>query len=506
MAEDALLALDLGTTFLKAVLFDLKGNVLAKSSREIPLYRPYPTWAEQNPEDWWNLACEATRSVVKNIPDGFSIAAIGLSSFRESVVPINSQGRKTADCILWMDKRAVDEVEELREAIGAEEIHKRTGMIPAPNFTAPQLLWLKHHSPETLIGADFFLSPRDYLAYRLTGEFITDYSLASRTMLYEVGGRWWEDLCSYVGVRPSQFPPVRYSDEVVGRLKRSASSHLDLPKDIPVVAGAGDRACEGIGTSAIGGRAMISTGTATNVSTCVGAVPVPMDTRVIYSQHALRDQWLVEQGISSTGSILKWFADLLQLDEESRFEELASEAGSSPVGSRGLLLLPFFSGARSTRWNQEARGVLLGLTLDHRRGDIVRAILEGVAYEVRACVEILVENATDPSEMIFVGGGARSQVWAQIMADVLARPVQIPAQTEGAAFGASLLAGVGVGLFGNVATAARELAAYSEQVEPDSSRSSQYSTIYASYNHLYQRLAPMFTEMAQLHLGLSELT
>jgi len=263
---EKILTIDIGTTACKVILFDLEGNILAKSNREYPTYTPQIEWAEQDPLDWWKEALEGIREVVQ-AAGAEGILAIGLSSQRETVVPLDREGNVLSRAISWMDRRSRPEAEEISRQFGKDTIHKITGLIPDSTFTATKLLWLKKHQSEILQKAYVFLQPKEFIGYMLTGEAATDHSLASRTMMFDINKRqWWEDIFEFVGIKSSQFPRLCYADEVIGYLKEDVAKILGLKSGIPVVSGGGDRPLEALGTGIVGNRVMESTGTATNVS------------------------------------------------------------------------------------------------------------------------------------------------------------------------------------------------------------------------------------------------
>lgn len=499
-----ILTYDLGTTACKTVIFDLQGRVLAEASQGYPTHRPDPLTAEQSPEDWWGAVVATTgHCLAAMAAQGYSardLVAIGLSSQREGVVPLDADGQKLGDCILWMDQRAQPQAEAMARDLGWERLHRTTGKIPNAMYTAAKLLWLREHQPDVFHRAVAFLQPKNYLCYRLTGMFANDYSLASVTMLLDVAHRtWWEEAFDYIGLRSDQFPPNYFSDEIVGHVTRAAAAALGLPSGLPVVIGAGDRACEatGAGVSAsphspTPSRAMESSGTTTNVA-CASAEPIrDLDPRVLCSVHALRDQWLIEQGLTASGSIVQWCCEQFYREAADPYAAFTAEAAARPAGSQGTLLLPFLAGARATRWNPKAHGVFFGLTLAHERGDLARSILEGVAFEVRACFRILQGMGLTPDEIVLLGGGASSSLWNQLKASVLNRPLHRPRVTEAASLGAMILAAAGIGAVEEPVQAARELNPLVETFSPNLGEAAVYAELVPLYEQLYERLEPVF--------------
>lgn len=476
-----ILTLDLGTTALKATLFDLDGDVLAAAQTTFPTRRPRPGWAEQDAQEWWQATVSATRQVVRAaaapVP---ALAGVGLTSQREGVVPVDERGEPVAACIIWMDRRAQPEA----EALGREfpDLHRRTGMRPEATFTAAKVRWLARHEPETLRRARWLLQPRDFLYFRLTGVVLTDPSLASRTMLYDLRARAWApDLVAAAGASPDQLPPVLPSLWAPGRLTAEAAGALGLPEGTPVVVGGGDRACEALGTGARPGRAMESTGTTTNLSLPAEGLPEVPDG-ILVSLHVVPGQVLLEQGLSASGAALEWVRVLAGLT----VADLDEVAPQSPPGARGLRLLPHFHGARAPWWDPAARAVWSGFTLAHDRPDLVRSVLEAVACEVRGCLEVLRASGQRVEEVVLAGGGARSRVWAAIKAHTWRLPVLLPRVTEAASLGAMVLAAAGLGL-----RPLEEAAALNPpvgRIDPDPALAAQYDRVYAEHRALYQRM------------------
>lgn len=500
----AILTYDLGTTGLKTALFDpADGRLLALAEHEIPTGRPQPSWAEQDPLDWWQAVVETTRAALAGAP--VQVAAIGLSSQRETVVPCSAEGEPLGPAVLWMDRRAQDEAGALAERLGVEEIHQVTGMAAETTFTAPKLLWLKRHQPDIYRAARWFLQPKDFLALRLTGAPFLDPSLASRSVLYDVRRRdWWPAMLEELELTPDRLPPVVDSSRAGGFLTRAAAEILGLPPFIPVAAGGGDRACEALGAAVGEGRVMESTGTATNVSAVAGRLGDRLAPGILTSAHVLPGHWMLEQGISTGGSILKWLRDSVT---GLSYEEMSRLAAHSRPGANGLLLLPFFMGARATRWNPQARGAFFGLTLGHQSGDLARAAMEGLALEIRACLELLDQQGVAVSELVTLGGGAASAVWRQIKADITGRPVNTVQVAHAASMGAMILGASAAGLVGDPLGAARALNPIIGQSLPRATHSDFYKELFRLYNELYrsvERLYPQLNALAASAPGQEE--
>lgn len=485
---DTILTLDLGTTALKATLFDLDGAVLARRTAEVATVHPREGWVEQDAEAWWAAAVTAVSALdMATASSGRRLLAIGLTSQREGVVPVARDGRPLARCIIWMDRRAQAEAEELGERF--PDLHQRTGMMPEATFTAGKILWLRRHEPDLLRRAAWLLQPRDYLYLRLTGVPLTDPSLASRTMFYDLRRRRWaEDILEAVGVRAEQLPPVHPSIWAPGRLTRDAAGALGLPDGLPVVAGGGDRPCEVLGVGATERRAMESSGTATNLS-LPGPLPERIPEGILISAHVVPGQFVWEQGLGPSGAILRWLEDLLRgAGGEVAEGETATtaRAAASPPGARGLLFLPHPQGARAPWWNPRARAAWSGLTLEHTGDDLARSALEAVAFDGRGALDALARSGRPVEEIVLAGGGGRSRVWAGIKANIWNRPVILPRLADAASLGAMVLAGAAVGALA-LDDAAR-LNPPVQRIDPDPTQAARYDELYAAYRDLYARM------------------
>lgn len=492
----AILTYDLGTTGLKTALFDpVDGRLLALTEQEIPVRRPRPTWVEQNPEDWWQAVIATTQEVLAAAP-GVVVQGIGLSTQRETVVPVGPDGEVLRSALLWMDRRAQAEARELGERLGTDRIHQITGMRAEPVFSASKLLWLKRHQPDIFRQARWFLLPKDFLALRLTGAPFLDPSIASRSLLYDVRRReWWPEMLDLLELDSGRLAPLVDSVRAGGVLAPAVAELLGLPAFIPVAAGGGDRPCEALGAGVGEGRVMESTGTATNLSAVTDQLGDRLPDGMLVSAHVLPGHWLLEQGISTGGSILKWLRDQVT---GLPYEAMNRLVAQTRPGADGLLLLPFFMGAQATRWHPQARGVLFGLSLGHGHAEIARAVMEGVALEVRACLRVLAREGVGAREIVTLGGGAKSPVWRQIKADVVGHPVGAVRVGHSASFGAMLLGAAAAGLIADPLAAARKLNPVNEERRPRPTAAAFYDEWFTLYNELYQSVEGLYQRLDAL--------
>jgi xylulokinase len=464
-----------------------------------PIY-PRPGWAEQTPRLWWDntrhTANTALQEAIAKKSD-LQIAAIGLTSCRDIVIPIDRHGQPLGNAILWMDTRAKQEAEEIAAQLDSATVHRKTGMIPGPTFPACKILWLKNHQPEQVDNCAYFLQPRDYVFFRLTGELLTDYSMASRTMMFDQQTRtWWGDMFDLLGIKTSRFPEL--SPALSSRpLRPEVSRQLGLPPDIPVILGGGDRQCEALGALVSEKRAMDSTGTGTNISLSGPIAGTAHHPKVVRSVHVVADHLLMEVTINTSGLAMEYFRELFKGDE-TYFRRITAQAAGVPPGSNGLIVLPFFMGARSVRWNPRATGALFGLTLAHKEKEIIRALMESIAFEEKTALEVFREIGCEPAEIRAIGGGSRSDVWNQIKADVTGIRVVTVNVSDAASFGAMALAAAATGMASDPVSAARRLSKVKGEYRADPGNTDRYQEIFRLYTDLYAANEKMFDRLEKI--------
>jgi xylulokinase len=468
----ALVGLDVGTTGVKAVALSRDGDVVALAEHGYPLSTPQPGWAEQDPEDWWHAA-EAALAELAVEPE-----AIGLTGQMHGLVALDEHDRVLRPAILWNDQRTGAECREIEERVGAERLLELTGNLALTGFTAPKLLWLRRHEPETYARIRHVLLPKDYVRLRLTGEHATDVTDASGTLLFDVGGRRWSEAV----LQALELPP-----EWLPRALESPETSGETAQGTPVAAGAGDQAASAVGVGVHEpGTTAVTIGTSGVVFAPLPEFAPESRGRLHVFCHAVPDRWHAMGVMLSAAGSLRWFRDALAPGEP--FERLTAEAAEVEPGAEGVLFLPYLSGERTPHADPDARGAFVGLAANHGRGVLVRAVLEGVAYGLRDSLELLAELGERPASARVSGGAARSQLWLQIVASVLGMPLERPTVEEGAAFGAALLAGVAGGVFTTVAEAVQATVSVRETVEPDPDWSKIYLSGYERFRALYPAL------------------
>ena len=497
-----LLGIDLGTSSIKVLLATETGRVLGSGSAEYPIHRPQSDWAEQHPDDWWRATVAAVRRALACVQDSpVSISAIGLSGQMHGTVLLDGAGQPLAPVIIWPDQRSRRQVEEITGLIGAQRLIELTGSPVATGFQAATVRWVQQERPDLWRQTHTILLPKDYLRYCLTGELHTDPSDGSGALLLDVRSRDWSPpVLAALGIDVAQLPPVQPATAMAGLLSPPAARALDLPGGIPVVTGAADTACSALGAGIVDPRTLLLTiSTGGQIVLPVHDVRVDPAGRIHTFCGALApgpDQagWYQMAALLSAGMALRWLRDQVfcmagmpGVAGESAYAQMTAWAEAARPGAGGLIFLPYLAGERTPHMDPHARGLFLGLTASHGRGELVRAVMEGVVLACYDAFQVLAELGARPERIIMAGGGARSSLWRRIVADVFGLPVQRLAVGEQSALGAVLLAGGGIGLF-DPGAAARAWATYGPTVEPDSGR-----------HALYQALVPMFRDAYRKH-------
>jgi len=474
-----LVALDIGTGSVRAHLLDVRGVRVASASRPVRLDLGADGRAEVDLDQIWGHVCAVLPEILDNILPG-QVLALGVASALGYVL-LDAQGQPLGGSILWMDRRAGVEAAQLSSLLDQERFYRITGRNLDPEIFLAKLLWIRRHEPERYARTRCFVGTKDDVIRRLTGAISSDPTHASYSMLYDVVRRVWSDeVLSATGLPRSVLPPLRRAAEVAGRVTREAASCTGLPEGLPVVTGASDGT---VGCLAAGiatpGTAVNVTGTSDVLMTAATHPILDPERRTLLNPHPVSDGWMVGGIMGMTGGTLKWFAETCcrDLPATDRYRILDAEAATVGVGARGVVCLTGLTGERAPLWNPLARGVLFGLDLSHGRAEIVRAILEGVALGVRSVAEVLQESGVEIRRIRVVGGGAASALWNQIRADAVGIEVERPSLTEGTATGIALLAGLGVGVYLDLAEAAHTIAPVESVYVPDPARHQAYDAL-----------------------------
>lgn len=503
--DPLLIGIDVGTTGTKVLLTSARGRVLAEATNEYPLHTPHPLWAEQDPEDWWRATQRGIAQVLEAVPESRErVACIGLTGQMHGLVLLDGQGRPQRPAILWNDQRTGRECAEVTERVGAARVLELTGNPILPGFTAPKIEWVRRHEPEALARVEHVLLPKDYVRYRLTGEFHSDVADSSGTSLFDVGRRAWsEEMLAAFEVPPAWMPQVHECAEVC--CETSNLADCGLPAGIPVVAGAGDQAAQGVGAGIVEeGLVSATFGTSGVVFAASDTYRVDPLGRLHAFCHAVPGKWHMMGVVLSAGGSLRWMRDALcegQVAEARErgvdpYELMLAAAAEIPAGAEGLLFLPYLTGERTPHPDPLARGAFVGLTLRHGRAQLVRAVVEGITYAMRDSLELMRELGVAPDEVRASGGGARSPFWCQLMADVFGCAIRTSDVPQGAAHGAVLLAAVGAGHFASVEQAATSALEWSAPTAARGAEQAAYEACYARYRALYPALRADFEAAA----------
>jgi len=495
------LGIDVGTTAVKAVLVAENGRVLADSDAPLKVDVPRPGWSEQNPSEWWDAVVAAVRGALKQARGRPGVTSIGLSGQMHSLVALDGEGSVIRPAILWNDVRTTAQCRYIQERVGQAGLRRLVGNPALEGFTATKLLWLREHERANFRRLRTALLPKDYIRFRLTGSLACEPSDAAATLLFDIRrSQWSAEMLAALDIEPAILPRIVGSGDVAGELSAEAAASCGLPAGVPVVGGAADNAAGAIGAGAVApGNVVASIGTS---GTVVAPTPRPLvdpRMRIHAMNHAVPDSWYLMGVVLSAGAALGWLRRSLSARGAAlpEYSDLLAEAERAPAGSSGLTFLPYLTGERTPHADADARGVFYGLHAGHERGHLVRAVVEGVTFALRDSLELIRGLGASPVLATAVGGGARSTFWRQMQADVYRLPVVTVGPGTGAAYGAAMLAAVGVREFESVGDASREWQRQITIQEPEMNRAEQYETAYRRYRNLYPRLRGFFRETAR---------
>ncbi|WP_029688174.1 xylulokinase [Thermoanaerobacter sp. A7A] len=495
------LGIDLGTSAVKIILVEEKGNVIGSTSKEYPVYYPQPGWSEQNPEDWWNATKDGIRElIIKTGVKNDDIKGIGLSGQMHGLVLLDENNNVLLPAILWNDQRTQEECDYITQKLGKERLTKYTGNKALTGFTAPKILWVRKHRPDVYKKIHRILLPKDYIRFKLTGEYATDVSDASGTLLFDVENRKWsKEMLDALEIPYNWMPKCYESTEVTGYVTKEAADLTGLKEGTIVVGGGGDQASGAVGTGTVkSGIVSVALGTSGVVFASQDKYVVDEENRLHSFCHA-NGKWHVMGVMLSAAACLKWWIDnIINFNGSSiTYEKLLEEAEKVTPGSGGLIFLPYLMGERTPHSDPYARGSFIGLNMTHKREHMTRAILEGVAFGLRDSLEIIKELNIPINEVRVSGGGAKSVLWRQILADIFGVRVDMVNATEGPAFGAAIMAAVGYGIFKDVEEACSTLIKVTDSVYPIGENVSKYDEIYAIYKDLYYLLKNTFKRISK---------
>ena len=487
------LGLDVSTTATKAILVDAAGSVRGVAHSSYDYETPRPLWSEQDPHLWWDATVDAIGRLLSETGISASdVEAIGLAGQMHGSVLLDENGEVVRPAILWNDQRTAAECDEIRRRVGRQRLIEVTGNDALTGFTAPKLLWVAAHEPNNWARTRHVLLPKDYVRFRLTGEYAVDRAGGSGTILFDLAERTWSDeVVDALDIDRDLLPPTFEGPDVTGTVSGPAATATGLRAGTPVVGGGGDQAANAVGVGAVNaGVVALSLGTSGVVFATTDGPAIEPDGRVHSFCHAVPGRWHMMGVMLSAAGSLRWLRDAVA--PGTTFDDLVAGAGEVEAGAEGLLFLPYLTGERTPHPDPDARGAFVGLTVRHDLRHLTRAVLEGVAFGLRDGLDLMTGAGLDtPSQIRASGGGTRSRLWRQILADVLEADIVTVTTEEGAAYGAALLAGVGAGWFGDV----DEACAAAVTVEPSalpSADAAVYAEAHDRYTQLYPALKPIF--------------
>ena len=497
---EAYLGIDLGTSCVKIAFLSATGEILALGSSDIHLNLPAPGHAQQDPAEWWEAARLAIAQAKAACPEA-EVRGVGISGQMCGSVLLDEDGELTDECIIWLDQRAEAENEEVKARLGLDRIIDVTANYPLVSYWAPKLLWLKKHRPEVYARTAHVLFPKDYLKYRLTGVYDIDVTDAAATGLFDTAKRRWDDaLFEALDIRRSLVPEgLSESTDIIGTVTEAAAAFLGLPAGIPVVGSAGDQNCGAVGLGIVReGQVSSTIGTSGCVFSYSDSCVTDRQPRALLSYcHSVPGSWCVFGCTLTAGGALKWLRDTLFTGDERDYGFMTALAERAKPGAEGLVFLPYLNGERTPHPDPNARGVFFGLSMRHTRGDMVRAVMEGVAYSLRDTIEILREYGVPIREVRAAGGGAVSPLWRQIQADIFNARVVTTNVLEAPATGAAMMAAVGAGAFANLKEAADAIVRVETVTEPNPENVPLYDDFYETYRGLYDALAGLYEKQAR---------
>lgn len=482
------IGVDLGTSAVKLLLMDETGKIHKVVSKEYPLYFPQPGWSEQNPQDWIRQSMEGIKELTAQC-DKSQIKGISFGGQMHGLVVLDEKDQIIRPAILWNDGRTGKQTDYLNQEIGKETLSRYTGNIAFAGFTAPKILWMREKEPENFARIRRIMLPKDYLAFYLSGEFSTDYSDASGTLLLDVEHkRWSEEMMEICGVRESQLPKLYESWEPTGIIKPEIAEELGIPQDVKIIAGAGDNAAAAVGTGTVGeGQCNLSVGTSGTVFISSKNFGVDEHNALHSFAHADGNYHLMGCMLSAASCNKWWMEEILKTKEYQTEQDGIRKLGENPV-----FYLPYLMGERSPHNDPDARAAFVGMSMDTTREDMTQAMLEGVAFGLRDSMEAAKSTGLTPKRSKICGGGAKSPLWRKIIANVMNMKIDRIESEEGPGYGAAILAAVGCGAFSSVEEAAGRLVKITDTEEPDPQLAEKYEEKYQKYRKLYPALKEFY--------------
>lgn len=510
MSAELTLGVDIGTTNVKACILDTStAAVIASSSAEHPLHHPYPGWAEQLAEEYWDAVAACIRECLRQVPDrGTDIAAVSVSGLVGVTLGVDTAGRPVRPGMIWMDSRSDTECTEIRESVGEARINAVNGNRIACWFVEPKLLWMRTHEPDAYSQIYKLLSPTGYCNLQLTGQFTINPGDAGLFYPYEhTSSRWNHAVTEELGLDPRIYPEIAASHQMIGTVTAQAAATTGLPTGTAVVAGGTDISAAALGCGAIdAGQAYYSMGTGSNLGIVIPREQDVPEYRILKWPHVLESLTLYDAPMAFTGASLKWFRDKFADPEvvtaermgRNVFDLVTEQASHIPAGSDGLLYLPYLGNSLAPRWDLNACGVFFGMQPFTSRAHFIRALIEGVAFDMYSNVRIAEEAGVDVKEIILNGGPTKSPFWNQVTADVTGKRLIVPDVDEAAPLGDAIIAATGVGHYDTLREPVKQLAPVQTVIEPDHERHRMYDDLFNLWDQVYQDLATSMSNHKEL--------
>ncbi|MBQ7955159.1 MAG: xylulokinase [Lachnospiraceae bacterium] len=482
------IGIDLGTSAVKLLLMNEKGEIQNIVSKEYPLYFPQPGWSEQKPEDWYEQTMAGLKELIKDA-DKSQVAGISFGGQMHGLVILDKDDNVIRPAILWNDGRTYEECDYLNDVIGKETLSKYTANISFTGFTAPKILWVKNKEPENFAKIEKIMLPKDYIAYKLTGVHCTDVSDASGMLVFDVKNRTWsKEMCDICGIKEEQLAKIYESYETVGTVLPEIADELGISENVKVAAGAGDNAAAAVGTGTVGdGMCNISLGTSGTVFISSKNFGVDKFNALHSFAHADGSYHLMGCMLSAASCNKWWMDDIIGTKDYA-----AEQADITKLGENHVYFLPYLMGERSPHNNPNARGTFIGMTMDTSRADMTQAVLEGVAFALRDSLEVARSLGINIERTKICGGGAKSPLWKKIIANVLNLKVDMIESEEGPAMGGAMLAAVACGEYASVEEIAGKLVKIVDTVEPDPELVAKYETRYQQFKEIYPACKPIY--------------
>lgn len=482
------IGVDLGTSAVKLLLMNEKGDIKKIISKEYPISFPHPGWSEQNPEDWFEKSMEGIKELTAEC-DKTQIAGISFGGQMHGLVVLDEEDQVIRPAILWNDGRTEKETDYLNEVIGKEKLSTYTANIAFAGFTAPKILWMKENEPENFAKICKIMLPKDYLAYRLSGQFCTDVSDASGMLLMDVKHKCWsKEMLEICGIKETQLPKLYESYEVVGTLRKEIAEKLMMPGSVKIIAGAGDNAAAAVGTGTVGdGMCNISLGTSGTIFISSNTFGVDEHNALHSFAHADGHYHLMGCMLSAAACNKWWSEEILKTKDYQKEQE-----GITKLGENSVFYLPYLMGERSPHNDPNARAMFIGMSMDTTREEMTQAVLEGVAFGLRDSLEVARSLGIKIERTKICGGGAKSSLWKKIIANVMNLKVDVLENEEGPAMGGAILAAVGCGEYPDVETAAKRLVKVASTVEPEKELVAKYEEKYQKFKKIYPAVKDLF--------------